>query len=308
MKANPNRYCSIHTTGSSAPLSHDRLLTRTSGRASASSGFVFRLRIIKGSKSVQGLLREIPQILPSELLVVAGIMKLDRRNGMSLYNPSRTQIRHPFQIFVHSEFEKATLVNDISLISLRHPFKLVEHVKLVTLPKMQYLSVDLYPKDPCTVVGWGSMSPKRREDAINYNLKPYDITGKKFLLEVRRFPQIKRPNVLQKVSLPLIETERCRELYDRLSVVPYKNLCTYSSNGLDACDVRRAYKRRLTGQLIRGFGQIRSDGKSGELLHQISVVIGCRYGPTTKTMGKLTEQARGQLKKKTTITGLGKEP
>nr|CAD7575348.1 unnamed protein product [Timema californicum] len=181
---------------------------------------------------------EIPQILPSELLVVAGIMKLDRRNWMSLYNPSRTQIRHPFQIFVHSEFEKATLVNDISLISFRHPFKLVEHVKLVTLPKMQYLSVDLYPKDPCTVVGWGSMSPKRREDAINYNLKPYDITGKKFLLEVRRFPQIKRPNVLQKVSLPLIETERCRELYDRLSVVPYKNLCTYSSNGLDACDVR----------------------------------------------------------------------
>nr|CAD7449622.1 unnamed protein product [Timema bartmani] len=118
----------------------------------------------------------------------------------------------------------------------RHPFKLADHVKLVTLPKMQYLSVDLYPKDPCMVVGWGSMSPKRREDAINYNLKPYDITGKRFLLEVRNFPHIKRPDVLQKVSLPLIATERCRELYDRLSVVVYKNLCTYSSNGLDACD------------------------------------------------------------------------
>ncbi|CAG2055888.1 unnamed protein product [Timema podura] len=171
---------------------------------------------------------EIPKISPKELLVVAGIMKLDRRSWTSLYNPSRTQIRHPIHIFVHSEFEKATL--------FRHPFKLVDHVKLVTLPKMQYLSVDLYPKDPCTVVGWGSMSPKRREDAINYNLKPYDITGKRFLLEVRNFPHIKRPNVLQKVSLPLIATERCRELYDRLSVVVYKNLCTYSSNGLDACD------------------------------------------------------------------------
>lgn len=71
-----------------------------------------------------------------------------RRDTFSKYE----QELHPAELFLHENYEMATVDNDIALIKLDKPIKFNDHVRPACLPKSEER---LRTGTRCTVYGWG---------------------------------------------------------------------------------------------------------------------------------------------------------
>lgn len=84
---------------------------------------------------------------PSEFYIIAGIINLD--------DTTKGQIRYIKSIENHNKFDKATVMNDISVLKLRSPLELNNNVAVIDLAN----EVDPLENDQeYTIGGWGSVS------------------------------------------------------------------------------------------------------------------------------------------------------
>ncbi|KAL1460475.1 hypothetical protein WDU94_012456 [Cyamophila willieti] len=72
-------------------------------------------------------------------------------NNKSDQEPFPYQERTVSQIYIHQDFEPATVYNDIALIVLDFPFPVKDHIGQICTPN----SVEEYDDQKCIVTGWG---------------------------------------------------------------------------------------------------------------------------------------------------------
>ncbi|KAJ8687273.1 hypothetical protein QAD02_023067 [Eretmocerus hayati] len=111
------------------------------------------------------------------------------------------------KIYVHAQYQGNVSPFDIALLQLASPFELNEYVRSIKLPEANSI-----PVGGSTLSGWGSIS---------------------------KTSQIRVPNALQKVNLPLLDLNICRRamtLKGDYTKIHETNICTGPlTGGLSAC-------------------------------------------------------------------------
>nr|AAD00320.1 plasminogen activator sPA [Scolopendra subspinipes] len=130
---------------------------------------------------------------PSDLRILAGEHNFKKEDGTE-------QWQDVIDIIMHKDYVYSTLENDIALLKLAEPLDLTPTaVGSICLPSQNNQEFSGH----CIVTGWGSV----REGGNS-------------------------PNILQKVSVPLMTDEECSEYYNIVDTM----LCAgYAEGGKDAC-------------------------------------------------------------------------
>jgi len=113
--------------------------------------------------------------IPATLHVVAGGIKLNNFEN-------EEQKRDVAEIIGHPDYDSSTITNDACLLKLKQPFEFTDYVSPIALPAPQQ---DTAEGSPVTVTGWGALTE-----------------GGAIL-----------PNVLHKVSVPVVGDVQCNEYY-----------------------------------------------------------------------------------------------
>jgi len=125
-------------------------------------------------------------------------------------NEGNEQERDLVQIVLHEDYSPSGTINDISLLKLASPFEFNEYVNAIPIPA----SGETF-EGYGTVTGWGTLSSGGSS-----------------------------PDVLQKVDVPLVSDEECRQAYGYTSILDSmlcageegKDSCQGDSGGPLACD------------------------------------------------------------------------
>uniref|UniRef100_T1J4F7 limulus clotting factor C n=1 Tax=Strigamia maritima TaxID=126957 RepID=T1J4F7_STRMM len=118
---------------------------------------------------------------------------------------SEVQVQQPRKIFVHPDYNPASLDSDIGLIEVVTSFRLTVRVQPICLPS----PVDMRSrtKNVATVIGWGYTENKQTSSVLN------------------------------NLEVPLVSTEKCRSEYAKKGIRVTENMiCAgYDEGGRDAC-------------------------------------------------------------------------
>merc|ERR1712038_635944 len=160
--------------------------------------------------------------------VVAGGIKLNSNEG-------EEERRDVEKIIAHPDYSQQDLTNDICLLKLAKPLEMTDYIQPIALPESKQ---DTEEGEPITVTGWGSLSE-----------------GGLIL-----------PNVLHKVSVPVVGDDACNEYYSSsgYSIVDSMICAGLPEGGKDSCQ----------GDSGGPFFSNESP-KSRELLGVVSWGIGC---------------------------------
>uniref|UniRef100_U5EZD4 Putative trypsin-like serine protease n=1 Tax=Corethrella appendiculata TaxID=1370023 RepID=U5EZD4_9DIPT len=116
------------------------------------------------------------------------------------YNKGVEQVRQITKFIVHEDYAVGEVgPNDIAIILLSKPFEFNEYVNAINLP-----IPDEVPVGNAILTGWGSIS-------TNWN------------------PEY--PDVLRKVSLPIIEHDTCKKIYGNPDELETSNVCAGEIDG-----------------------------------------------------------------------------
>ena len=142
---------------------------------------------------------------PANVKIVAGGISLYRHEGVEQERLASMIIAHENygrDFFGQSNQEQ----NDICMIKVRQPFLLNNHVSRIQLPdKFEYYP----PGEMLMASGWGKLSSESE-----------------YL-----------PDTLQKVRVPVVSDEECRQEYRQVAKISRSMLCAgYHQGGRDSCE------------------------------------------------------------------------
>lgn len=138
-------------------------------------------------------------IMDIPYIVIAGIS-----HSRGYYDVSVSPVK---LVFIHPEFNRTRLRNDIALLKLAFPIEETDYIKYVNLPNS---SVDYAINSVCPqalVMGWGFTIPGHRSMSAD----------------------------LHCVNLPLIHPVDCFYIYLMFNISTTNVICTFSKEGKDAC-------------------------------------------------------------------------
>ncbi|KAG7165584.1 trypsin-1-like [Homarus americanus] len=105
------------------------------------------------------------------------------------------------KLILHENFDDFNLYNDIGLLKLSEPLNFNEYVSAIDLPEREYTATG-----DCILTGWGSLSENG-----------------------------KSPDILQKVTIPIMTDEKCRADYSQTDILDNMICAGYEGGGKDAC-------------------------------------------------------------------------
>lgn len=113
------------------------------------------------------------------------------------------------ELFIHPSFDPVEYSNDIALMKLESPIEKSNHIDYIELPKIQ----DRLYESKCArglIIGWG---------------RTFD-------------GEMPAKDNLQCAIVPILSYAKCQNLHRKLNdvLVPFDQICTLSSKGVDACD------------------------------------------------------------------------
>merc|ERR1712180_47615 len=107
------------------------------------------------------------------------------------------------EVILHEDYDSWTITNDICLLKLEHEATLGKHVKTIGLPE----HLEEYDEGTiCTVTGWGTTSAGGHLS-----------------------------NILQKVNVPVVSDEKCRDAYGQSKVADSMICAGLDEGGKDSC-------------------------------------------------------------------------
>lgn len=115
----------------------------------------------------------------------------------------KEQVRKVVKIITHQNYNASIILNDIALLKLKDPFVLNDFVQPVRLPAAGQITTG-----KCIVTGWGLLSEGGDT-----------------------------PQVLQKVTIPIVSDEECRKRYSA-SLIADSMICAgyVNTGGKDSCN------------------------------------------------------------------------
>ena len=119
------------------------------------------------------------QINPNKIIVRAGEWDTNTINEVLPHQNMRIE-----KIIRHRSFNPGNLFNDIALLQLRNNFQLNKHIRPICLPEARVSDLNDY--EDCYATGWGK---DKFESGGEYQV------------------------IMKKIKLPLIERNRCQQLF-----------------------------------------------------------------------------------------------
>jgi len=160
-----------------------------------------------------------------KFMVVAGEHDLTKEEGSE-------QMSDIAEFIVHPDYDEETSSNDIALLRLKTPLKMSIMVQPACLPQAS-MRHRLYETGVKTILsGWGELDPKGIFD--------HDKSGRS-------------PNILQAVSLPIIDTDLCNERGRYHGHIRKGMFCAgFLEGGIDACqgDSGGPLVEEVDGQIV----------------------------------------------------------
>ncbi|CAK8680068.1 unnamed protein product [Clavelina lepadiformis] len=114
-------------------------------------------------------------------------------------------------IFLHPDYNQFNLQNDIALLELQEAISFATNIRKVCYPPVNDSSIDPDAGTTCIITGWGNISP----------------SGGSFI----------PPETLYQARVPVVGSEKCRDLYSSSHQVTESQICAgfVNEGGVDTC-------------------------------------------------------------------------